>query len=161
MLHAWLSPLAGPPSGRPAVRPDRQLSDTPRTREAVKALVTATDSVLLVRERHADGSPFWTLPGGGVHAGEHPVAAVERELREELRCRCVVGDPVDAFPYAHTSRPALSLYTVYECRLVTEPRPVAAEGVLEYRWVTPTSIPSHTLPQVRAVAERSCFSRRR
>jgi 8-oxo-dGTP diphosphatase len=126
----------------------------------VKALVTTGDSVLLVRERHADGSPFWTLPGGGVHAGERPAAAVERELREELRCGCVVGDPIDAFPYAHTSRPAVSLYTVYECRLVSEPTPVAAEGVHEYRWVTPTSIPARTLPQVRAIAERTCLSRR-
>lgn len=161
MLHASLSPLVAAPSVRTRGRADRQAPAAPRTRDAVKALVTATDSVLLVRERHADGSHFWTLPGGGVHAGEHPSTALERELREELRCGCVVGDPVCTFPYAHTSRPALSLYTVHECRLVSEPEPVTAEGVIEYRWATPDEIPPRTLPQVRAIVERPPSLRRR
>ncbi len=43
-----------------------------RYRTGAKALVTSAAKVLLVRERHADGQPFWTLPGGGVHSHEAP-----------------------------------------------------------------------------------------
>lgn len=125
-------------------------------RRGAKALVTAPGSALLVRERHADGSPFWTLPGGGVHSGESTVTAVERELAEELRCRAVVAPPVTAFPYAHTSSPGrVSVYTVHECRLLSEPTPVATEGVYDLQWVSPGSIPTRTLPQVRTVVERA------
>ena len=125
-------------------------------RRGAKALVTASGSALLVRERHADGSPFWTLPGGGVHPGESRAAAVERELAEELRCRAVTADPLTAFPYAHTSSPGrVSVYTVHECHLLSEPTPVAAEGVSDIRWVSPSTIPTRTLPQVRTVVERA------
>jgi 8-oxo-dGTP diphosphatase len=125
-------------------------------RRGAKALVTASESALLVRERHADGSPFWTLPGGGVHAGESTVSAVERELAEELCCRAVVADPLVAFPYAHTSSPGrISVYTVHQCHLLSEPTPVAAEGVYDLLWVSPDSFPTRTLPQVRTVVERA------
>lgn len=123
-------------------------------RRGAKALVTASGSALLVRERHADGSPFWTLPGGGVHTGESTVSAVERELAEELCCRAVVADPVVAFPYAHTSSPGrISVYTVHQCHLLSEPTPVATEGVYDLRWASRDSLPTRTLPQVRTVVE--------
>jgi len=35
-------------------------------RRGVKALIERDGAVLLVQERHDDGTPFWTLPGGGV-----------------------------------------------------------------------------------------------
>ena len=125
-----------------------------RLRRGAKALVTASGSALLVRERHADGSPFWTLPGGGVHQEESTVSAVERELAEELCCRAVVAAPVTAFPYAHTSSPGrVSVYTVHECHLLSEPTPVATEGVYDLRWASRDSLPTRTLPQVRTVVE--------
>lgn len=123
-----------------------------RFRRGAKAFVAATDSALLVRERHAGGGTFWTLPGGGLHPGESSVAALERELSEELRCRCVVGNPVDAFLYAHRSSPrTISAYAVHECRLLSDPDPAAVEGILDVRWASPRSLPERTLPQVRRI----------
>ena len=52
-------------------------------------------AVLLVRSsRHSDFPGCWSLPGGGVDHGEHPLDTVVRELREEtgLAVR-VVGSP--------------------------------------------------------------------
>jgi len=130
----------------------RPASDRFRLRRGVKALVTGGERVLLIRERHADGAPFWTLPGGGVHLGEAPARALRRELREELRCRCTVDDPVGSFPYVHTGRSGtVSLYSVRECWLRTEPRPAASEGVTAITWAEPGSLPDRTLPQVRAL----------
>lgn len=123
-----------------------------RTRRGTKALVSASDRVLLVEEAHANGDPFWTLPGGGVRPGETLPAALRRELGEELRCRSVVGPRVSRFWYAHSSlQETISTYTVFECSLVTEATPVATEGVVNLQWADPTSLPTTTLPQVRTV----------
>ena len=120
----------------------------PRT--GAKALVTSGRAVLLVKERHSDGTPFWTLPGGGVCSHETPTEGLRRELVEELSCRARVSDEVSTFWYAHDSHAAtVSMYTVFECSLLSEPTPNPDEGVFEAQWAEPDSLPPATLPQVR------------
>jgi 8-oxo-dGTP diphosphatase len=124
-----------------------------RVRRGVKALVTSSDRVLLVRERHADGTPFWTLPGGGAHASESLVGALRREINEELRCWSVAGDQVASFWYAHRSLPrTVSVYAVLDCALVGSPAPASSE-VSETRWARPSALPSRTLPGVVTAVE--------
>ncbi len=58
--------------------------DTRRTRLAAYAVSIDDDRILL--SRIAPGYPGagrWTLPGGGVEWGEHPEAALAREVYEE------------------------------------------------------------------------------
>ncbi|WP_254272910.1 NUDIX hydrolase [Haloarcula marina] len=125
-------------------------------RRGAKALVTSASNVLLVKERHADGTPFWTLPGGGVDPGESPEEGLHRELDEELRCRGRIGRPVTQFWYAHDSLDnTVSAYTVYDCTLLTDPSPVHDEGIYDARWATPSALPSATLPQVRQVCQHA------
>lgn len=127
-----------------------EVRDPLRVRPGAKALITAGEAVLLVKERHADGSAFWTLPGGGVHAGESPVECLRRELREELDCRVVVGDRTDSVLYAHHSTDgALTRYSVHECSLASRATPRPEEGALECRWARPEAFPPRTLPQFR------------
>lgn len=119
-------------------------------RRGAKALVRSDSSVLLVRERHSDGAPFWTLPGGGVEPSECPEAGLRRELREELDCRAHVGTPSAWFPYRHRGRSdVVSVYTVFDCLLAAGAEPNAREGIIASRWVDPAAVPAATLPQVR------------
>lgn len=123
-----------------------------RVRQGVKALVTSTDGVLLVRERHVDGSAFWTLPGGGLQPGESRPDGMRRELAEELCCRSTVGEELTSFRYRHRShRNAVTDYSVYRCSLLSDPTPVETEGIEACRWVAPAELPVETLPEVRDV----------
>jgi 8-oxo-dGTP diphosphatase len=126
--------------------------DSVRIRHGVKALVSTENDVLLVREHHADRTPFWTLPGGGIHREESDVRALKREMVEELLCECVVGDPVGWFPYAHQGlTETISVYTVYDCQLCSRPDPVSSNGVSAIQWSNWDSPPVRTLPQVRRI----------
>lgn len=138
---------------KPTVDPTTSdLATGGRLRSGAKALIRSSDLVLLVREHHADGTPFWTLPGGGIQAGEDDREALERELVEELGCRSVIRKPVATVYYAHHScSQTLSAYRVFGCQLLDQPTPNAAEGVQAARWVPPESPPAQTLPQVRWV----------
>ena len=136
----------------PPARISGHSTGTFQVRRGVKALVTSADRVLLVRERHADGTPFWSLPGGGAHPGEPLEEALRREVSEELCCRCVVGEAVDSVWYVHWSlRRQASVYVVLDCRLLDEPTAVDGEGIDEIQWVHPSELPPRTLPQVLSV----------
>ncbi len=135
-------------------RTEQQLSFGPQLRESAKALVVRGDEVLLVKEAHADGSTFWTLPGGGVESAESRSAALQRELYEELRCRITIGDTLTRYWYAHTGPSnTVSLWFVYNCVLVTSASKNLKEGILAKRWVSPDELPPNTLPQVRYLVE--------
>jgi 8-oxo-dGTP pyrophosphatase MutT (NUDIX family) len=56
------------------------------TRQAVRAVfVDATGSVFLMRiVEPGSGQRWWITPGGGIEAGESPIAALHRETAEEL-----------------------------------------------------------------------------
>lgn len=139
-------------SNVPSVRTGGTANPPPAVtvRRGVKAVVSSSSRVLLVQERHADGSAFWTLPGGGVDPHESLVEGLRRELSEELRCDPAVEDAVSTFWYAHRSSPRLlSHYTVFSCLLATEVRPVRGEGILDSAWIPPEDPPASTLPQVR------------
>ena len=129
-------------------------------RHSAKALLTSGDAVLLVKEYHTDGTPFWTLPGGGVRPDESLTEGLRRELREELDCHnVVIGEQTSRVWYAHRSRVgAVSLYTVFECQALSEPTPKKLEGVTAVRWVRPTTFPPETLPQGRAVCRAASAS---
>jgi ADP-ribose pyrophosphatase YjhB (NUDIX family) len=125
---------------------------SPFHRYGAKALIQATHQVLLVQEQHADGSVFWTLPGGGVHANESRCEALRRELSEELRCDSVVAQQCAAFLHIHRSRrESVSTYAVFRTWLLTKPVPNHREGIAQYRWANPATPPAKTLPGVVTV----------
>lgn len=131
----------------PPVEVDRSL------RVGVKARCLSSGAVLLVKERHEDGSEFWTFPGGGTRPDESLRECLKRELAEELQCLSTVHDVVGDFWYVHRSSPRISKYTVYDCSLLSECQPNESEGIHDHRWVHPDDLPPSTLSQVRYICQ--------
>ena len=76
-------PLLRPPLATGATEADRAAARR-RRRVAAYAVVVESGALLLTRLAPRTGAAGdWTLPGGGVDAGEEPVAAVHREVAEE------------------------------------------------------------------------------
>lgn len=122
-------------------------------RKLVVAGLIIGDGRVLITQRRADQSlPLqWEFPGGKVEAGEAPVAALVRELREEIGVEVAVGRIWDVLFHAY---PAFDLVMlVYACRIVDgEPRAVE---VADLRWVAPGELPSwDILPADRPLVQR-------
>src|SRR5690349_12231117 len=131
------------------------MTDRPR-KLVVAGLVIADDRRVLITQRRADQSlPLqWEFPGGKVEPGEAPVAALVRELREELGIAVVVGKIWDVLFHAY---PAFDLVMlVYACRLAPESPPPAAVEVADLAWVTTGELPGSwdILPADRPLVER-------
>jgi 8-oxo-dGTP diphosphatase len=113
----------------------------PRVRKLVVAgLIIGDDHRILITQRRADQAlPLqWEFPGGKVEPGEDPVAALARELTEELGVTARVGRIWDVLFHAY---PAFDLVMlVYACRLAPGSVPRAVE-VADLVWVRTDELP--------------------
>lgn len=119
--------------------------DQPRDRKlVVAALCTDPDGRVLVTRRRPD-QPMpgqWEFPGGKIESGESPVAALERELDEELGVRALGFAIYEVLFHPY---PAFDLYMlVYRCVLAPgqSPRPLE---VAEVAWATPAELASYDI----------------
>ena len=105
----------------------------------VGAIVWSGEKVLLVQQYGSESpNPGWTLPGGGVDAGETVLEAAVREVREETGIEVVTcGRLIYVMEYAMSrecSPGGLSL--VFEVTEWSgEPR-VSEEGIVDARFVS-------------------------
>jgi len=105
----------------------------------VAALVRDGGRILMSRRRSDQAMPnLWEFPGGKVEPGEHPEAALVRELREELACDIEVDRIHEVVFHAY---PEFDLYMlVYASRVVAGP-PRAVQ-VAEVAWVEAARLPT-------------------
>jgi 8-oxo-dGTP diphosphatase len=127
----------------------------PRARKLVVAgLIIGDDRRILITQRRAD-QPLplqWEFPGGKVEPGEAPVAALARELAEEIGVTAIVGRIWDVLFHAY---PAFDLVMlVYACRLAPGAAPRAVE-VADLAWVAPDALDAYDiLPADRPLVAR-------
>jgi len=105
----------------------------------VAALVREGRRILMSRRRPDQAMPnLWEFPGGKVEPGEHPEAALIREVREELGCDVEIDRIEEVVFHAYEE---FDLYMlVYACR-VSGGEPRAIE-VAEVAWVPAPDLPA-------------------
>jgi len=109
------------------------------------ALIDADDRVLLARRPEGKSmAGLWEFPGGKLHDGETPEAALIRELAEELgidtheSCLAPIGFASHAYDDFHLLMP------LFVCR-VWEGTPAPREGQ-ELAWVRPNALRDYPMP---------------
>lgn len=126
-----------------------------RVRKLVVAgLILGDDGRILITQRRADQAlPLqWEFPGGKVEPGESPVAALVRELSEELGVTARIGRIWEVLHHAYPDFDLVML--VYACRLAPGPPPRAVE-VADLAWVAPADLPTwDILPADRPLVAR-------
>lgn len=121
---------------------------------AVVAGVVRRGERLLLCQR-PEGKRFgmlWEFPGGKIEAGESPEAALERELREELRVETRTGRVLDALRLDDRNGGDL-LLLFYESAIVSgEPQAVECRALA---WALPEEVAGYDLaPADRRFARR-------
>jgi 8-oxo-dGTP diphosphatase len=116
----------------------------------VAAALIGGDGRILLQQR-APGramAGLWEFPGGKVDEGEHPEAALARELREELG---IEAGEADLVPACFASAPLGERHMIlllYLCRRwVGEPRPLDASAL---RWEKPAGMRALAMPPADA-----------
>ena len=112
---------------------------------AAVALIDADGRVLLARRPEGKSmAGLWEFPGGKVHEGEAPEAALIRELKEELgvdtaeSCLAPFAFASHRYPDFHLLMP------LYVCRRWSG-TPAALEGQ-ELAWVRPQRLGDYPMP---------------
>lgn len=106
------------------------------------ALLMSQDRVLITlrpAEKRLGG--YWEFPGGKIDDGESPIAALKRELREELAIEIAVGPLYQSVLYRYDWGSALIL--AYPCQYLHGT--IRHLDVADHRWVEPQELSSYKL----------------
>lgn len=107
--------------------------------EVVAAVIERSDRRLLIGQRRShDSSPLkWEFPGGKVEAGESPVQALARELREELGATLLRSVPLARVEYNYPDRGTVAVSFFAAAIEFEELRPTAFRQI---EWVLPREL---------------------
>jgi len=123
--------------------------DSPPTSFTVVAAVIRDHAGRLMLARRPAGrhmAGLWEFPGGKVHDGEAPAAALVRELAEELDIAVEIGEPLTFAVHEEAGLRILLLF--FEAAILHgDPRP--REGQ-EVAWVSPADLRRYPTPPADA-----------
>jgi len=109
---------------------------------ATAVIEDAEGRVLLGRRGIEPDKGLWDLPGGFVDEGEHPLDALQRELREEASLEIEPEEFLGVWMDRYGGdAPAVSTLNLYWTARITGGSMRAADDVAELRWFPPDEIP--------------------
>ena len=108
--------------------------------------------VLLLKHRFRAGSG-WGLPGGFLEAGEQPLAALKRELREEIGMEVESAEVFTARSFKNIRQ----VEVLYLCRANSNGKPKTIE-VERAEWFAVDSLPDGLPRDQRRLVERAAQS---
>lgn len=119
-----------------------------RVRIGAYAFAIDNGSILLAQVSSHDAvlpHGHWTLPGGGLEWGEHPEAALHRELYEETGLTATI-EGVLGVDSAVMHEELQSLWIVYEVTCTGMPQVIEVEGtVQDARWIPLDEVWDHPI----------------
>lgn len=106
----------------------------------VAAVIQRNGLILIGQRKRTSAHPLkWEFPGGKVEPGESDVAALARELREELGVDADIGPCMDRYEVRYPGSPATLLLFHQVSAFQGEPQNLDFEQI---RWERPEHLPS-------------------
>jgi len=110
----------------------------------VAAVIRNEEGEILLTRRpaHKHMGGLWEFPGGKIHDGESPAAALVRELHEELGVEASIDRPLT---FAVHEEPEMRILLLFYSARILGKSPVGREGQ-DVRWVQPSDLPRYPTP---------------
>jgi 8-oxo-dGTP diphosphatase len=121
------------------------IPDSPVETTIVVAAVIRDGAGRILLTRRPEGAHMgglWEFPGGKVETGEAPLAALERELEEELAITARIGSPLT---FSVHDEPGMRILLLFFAATLGDAEPKALEDQ-EIAWVLPEDLPSYPTP---------------
>ena len=110
-------------------------------KQVVAAIITrdSDEKILICQRRKEQALPLkWEFPGGKIEIGEQPVAALKRELDEELGIDAEIGEELTRFVHSYKNGGGVELAFF---RVRTFSGELTNRIFRDVRWVTRESLP--------------------
>ena len=115
---------------------------------SVVAVIIDTDDRVLLTKRNVP--PFqgeWVMPGGKIDLGEPIVAALKREVREEVGLEVEVGELIDIFEHVTPGEDNYHFIIIYyRCTPLYCDVTHNHDEVAEARWVAADELEQYKMP---------------
>ena len=111
---------------------------------AVAVIIDNNQRILITkRSSHASHGGMWEFPGGKLEGDETPLAALIREVREEVGLEVLQGDFLGEVHHAY---PKHSVALFVYCVKLFQGKAVAREMQMDLRWVALASLKDLEFP---------------
>ena len=113
----------------------------------VAVIIDSDDRVLLTQRNVPPFQGEWVMPGGKIDLGEPIVAALKREVWEEVGLEVEVGNLIDLFEHVTPGEDNYHFIIIYyRCTPLYCDVNHNQEEVAEARWVERDEIPNYKMP---------------
>jgi mutator protein MutT len=110
-----------------------------------RALIVKDGKALLIKHTYM---PDWYTPGGGIDKGETPIAAVQRELMEEVGVKCLSAPKLFGIYYNYWLKrdDYVAFYIVEDF----ERRESNSPEIAEIQWFDLNNLPDDAAPSTKS-----------